>query len=153
MKSFYAKTTTFFVLFALMLLALGVFYFYPPNFQAEVWNISEGDFGNISFSIALFAFPTVYWVANVQKLKWLGFLFTFFDITIVLYLIMWMRSAVYWSPLVICWFNYILLNWLICGRKAFLIKYEDLFSRYIVSTYLVGGALSFLLWGIFCLFD
>ncbi len=153
MNKLRVKNLTSFMFFVLTVLSLGLYYFYPPCIRAAVWDISEGGFGSISFSVALFAFPLIYWVANMQKLKWLGFLVTFFDVTIVLYLLMWMRSAVYWSPLVICFFNYVLVGCIARGRTGFLTKYEDLFSAYITSTYLAGGALSFFLWILFRILD
>lgn len=142
----HSKGVTFLVFFVLMLVSSGVCYFFPPRIHAELWNMKS--FCNISFSTALFAFPCVYLLTNVQRLKWLGLLVSFLDVIIVLYLVMWTHSAVYWSPWVVCLFNHIFVTW-VCGDGDITEKYEDFLSVQVVFAYICGGICSFFLWGIF----
>lgn len=139
----HSKGVTFLILLVLVLASLGAWCFFPLRIHAELWNMKS--FCNISFSVALFAFPCIYLMENVRKLKWLGLLVTFFDALIVLYLVMWTHSAVYWSPVVIYFFNHILIS-SVCGDGNFIEKYEDFLLAHIASVYLCGGVCSVFLW-------
>lgn len=142
----HSNCATFLALFILTLIAFGAWCFFPPHIHAEDLDVQS--FCSISFYVAFFIFPFIYFVVNIQNLGWLGLLFALFDTTITIYLVMWTHSAVYWSPLIVAFFNYILVNNFIRENK-FICTYDNFAAMHIGLTYLLGGFVSGMLWLLF----
>jgi len=140
----HSKSMTFFVLLLLVIISLGMFYYFPPNLHVE--RLSENSFGRISFSVALFLFLVIYGILNTLKLGWLGFFVSFFDAAIILYLTTWTPSAVYWSPVVVAFFNNVLTVSLVRRESTLIKEYEGLQAICLTGGYVLGGFLSCFMW-------
>ncbi len=144
------KRLTFVVFFALTLILVEAWCIFPPSIRAEPLDMKC--FSSISFYIALCIFPVIYLIVNVQKLKWLGIIISFFDITIALYLVMWTHGSVYWSPFVISFFHVILMKTFLKEGNTFFERYEECWAEWIVSVYYCAGIGSICLWILFRFF-